>query len=97
MMVVPAGVYVQALFTPHGLRFEKPVEVVYNLRGTDAAQATNGQLVGTYFELPIENGLIQPSELVPAYVSTMTWSDFTSTTSRRMRRPAAAIRRPAAE
>jgi hypothetical protein len=65
-MVVPSGPHVQAQFYPHGLVFEKPVKLEFDLSGTSAANDSG--IVGAYFTLPILNGLIQPSELFNATV-----------------------------
>jgi len=62
-LVVPAGTNVLASFFPHGLRFDRPVELRFDLKGTSAANATAADLVGTFFTTPILRGLIQPEEV----------------------------------
>jgi hypothetical protein len=62
-VVVPAGLWVQAYFTPHGLRFQKPVSLTFDLRGSSWGDS---ELVGAYFVDPILRGLIPAREVLPA-------------------------------
>jgi hypothetical protein len=65
-VVVPAGPWVQASFTPHGLQFQKPVELSFDLRGSNGVRS---ELVGAYFVDPILRGLIPAREVLPAVTS----------------------------
>ena len=60
-MLVPAGNYSQVQFSPHGLEFRKPAELIFQV-----PSAAEGEYVGTYFEDSIVNGLIPALEVLPA-------------------------------
>jgi hypothetical protein len=61
-LVVPVGLYHEVQFYPHGLRFQKPVKLRFEL----GSNVTNQNLVGTYFTLPLLQGLIRPAETFDA-------------------------------
>jgi hypothetical protein len=62
-LVVPMGLYHEVQFFPHGLQFQKPATLRFDPNGS-----TSGNLVGTYFTLPLLNGLIKPVETFPVTV-----------------------------
>lgn len=68
VLVVPAGRHVQAHLFPHGLEFERPVDLAFSLEGTSVEGDPTGSesLVGVYFERAIRGGLVEVEELVPA-------------------------------
>jgi hypothetical protein len=68
-MTVPAGQYVQADFQPHGLVFQKPVELRFDMSGTNAVNGATDSMVGAYFTAPIENGVIKATEVYTATLS----------------------------
>lgn len=65
-MMVPASKYVEAEFAPHGLKFNKPVELHFDMNGTTLRNGKRDSMVGAYFEAPIENGVIRATETYPA-------------------------------
>lgn len=63
-LVVPIGLYHEVEFYPHGLQFERPARLRFELD----SGVRDGSVVGTYFTLPLLQGLIRPAETFEATV-----------------------------
>ncbi|HWV56317.1 MAG TPA: hypothetical protein VNZ57_02500 [Longimicrobiales bacterium] len=66
-MVVPGGPFVRVKLFPHGLQFQQPARLGFDIAGTTAA--TDTDLIGVYFNGAISaDGLIEADEIFEADV-----------------------------
>lgn len=65
-LTVPASKYVEVQLQPHGLKFDRPAELRFDVSGTSLRNGGKNSAVGAFFTEQIVNGVIEAEEVFPA-------------------------------